>query len=168
MLLAAFLPATAPAQTPDPGKIVRGLCEKKGCAEFAILDKQPVANGPDGELFKTRVETFHASYQGRASQGEENGFVYCSRQRPAVISTPPGRPAVAFMLAPDEQNPSYILRRSTNFFAIYFGVCHGVEAGRAAAQDRQGTARSFGYSVALDRSKTISLGRAEDILTPAP
>ena len=160
--------AAAQAQPLDSSAIVRGLCQKDGCVEFAILDKQPAAQGSDGQLFRTRVQTFHASAQGRVSQGEENGFVYCSQTRPAVISTPSGKAAIAFMLAPDEQSPAWAQRSSTNFFAIYFAVCHGLDAGRAAARDRQGTARSFGYRVALGQSRPVPLGRAEDILKPAP
>lgn len=166
--LAALLPWTAQAQDQPSADIIRGLCQKNGCAEFAILEKTPVANGPDGQLFRTKVQTFHASSQGRASQGEESGFVYCSTARPAVISTQPGHPATALMLAPDEQSPAWAQRSSVNFFAIYFAVCHGAEAGRAAAQDRAAVARSFNYHVPLTASRQMPLEHAEDILKPMP
>ena len=167
-LLALSIPLAAQAQGSSSAEIIRGLCQKNGCAEFAILEKTPVANGPDGQLFKTKVETFHASSQGRVSQGEESGFVYCSAMRPAVISMQPDRPATAFMLAPDERGPAWAQRTSVNFFAIYFAVCHGPEAGRAAAKDRAGVARSFAYHVPLTASRQISLAHAEDILKPSP
>jgi hypothetical protein len=155
------------AQSVDPGQIVRGLCQKDGCAEFAILDKQPVANGTDGQLFRTKVQTFHASQQGRMSQGVEDGFVYCSQVRPAVISTQPGQPIVALFLAPDDRRPSWALRGTTNFVAIYFAICHGVEAGRSAALDRSRTAESFGYHVALDQPRQATLKQVQDILQPS-
>ncbi|MCW6507109.1 hypothetical protein [Lichenifustis flavocetrariae] len=166
--LVILLPWAAQAQGTSSTEIIRGLCQKDGCAEFAILEKTPVAPGPDGQLFKTKVETFHASSQGRASQGEESGFVYCSATRPAVISVQPDRPATAFMLAPDEQSPAWAQRSSVNFFAIYFAVCHGPEAGRAAAKGRAGVAHSFAYHVPLTASRQISLEHAEDILKPPP
>ena len=145
-------------------EIIRGLCQKDGCAEFAILAKDSSAKAADGELFRTRIAAYHANAQGRASQGEQNGFVYCSTTRPAVISAPNGGAAVAFMLAPDEQSPSWALRSTANFATIYFGVCHGPAAGRAAATDRARVGKSLGYRVPLAKSQTVNLNRPDDIL----
>jgi hypothetical protein len=162
--------AAAPALAQDRAQeysregIVRGLCQKDGCDEFVILDKQPVAQGPDGNLYRTRVRTYHASSRGRADRGEETGFVYCSPARPAIINAPEGQPPTAYLLAPDEQAPAYALRNSTNFYTLYFAFCHGPEAGRAAARDREGTARSLDYRVALKQGRTVTLTRIEDVL----
>lgn len=167
-LLAALLTTgVAFAQAPASPEIVRGLCSKDGCDEFAILDKQPVATGFDGQLFRTRVRVFHASSAGRRDGGEENGFVFCSTARPAIINAPPGGPPLAFLLAPDEQAPSYVQRNSTNFYALYFSLCHGIEAGRAAVRDRQGTARSLGYRVARQTAGTVALKSIDDIVGTA-
>ena len=154
----------AQAQGAARPEIVRGLCSKDGCDEFAVLDKQPAANGPDGQLFRTRVRVYHASSAGRRDGGEENGFVYCSTTRPAIVNAPPGGPPLAFLLAPDEQVPSYVQRSSTNFYALYFSLCHGIEAGRSAVRDRQGTARSLGYRVARQTSATVTLKSIDDIV----
>jgi hypothetical protein len=164
--LAAALLVTGAASAQDLGgnAIVRGLCQKDGCDEFAILDRQPVADGRDGKLYRTRVRTYHASSRGRADGGEENGFVYCSPTRPAIINAPAGQPPTAFLLAPDEQAPGYVQRNTTNFYTLYFALCHGQEAGRAAARDREGTARSLGYRVLLKQARTVTLKQVEDIL----
>jgi hypothetical protein len=164
--LAALLSGTAPvlAQGYDRAEIVRGLCSKDGCDEFAILSKQPMTKGTDGELFRTRVRIFRASAQGRQDGGEEDGFVYCSASRPAIVNAQPGGPTIAFFLAPDENAPAYQQRGSTNFFALYFALCHGIEAGKAAVRDRSGTARSLGYQVPLKQSQTVTLKQIEDVL----
>jgi hypothetical protein len=164
--LSAALLAAGAALAQDHGReeIVRGLCQKDGCDEFAIIDKQPVARGPDGALYRTRVRTYRANPRGRSDQGEEKGYVYCSPVRPAIISAPEGQPPTAFLLAPDEQAPAYVQRNSTNFYTLYFALCHGGEAGKAASRDRQQTARSLDYRVPLKQARTITLKRIEDIL----
>lgn len=167
-VLALVLLASPPAhaQGNDRSDIIRGLCQKDGCQEFAVLDKRPVADGPDGRLYKTQVRTFHASYQGRTTESDESGFVYCSATRPAVISAPAGGPPVAFFLAPEDRSPAWAQRSSTNFYTLYFALCHGLDAGRQAARDRRSVAQSLGYHVALDQPRTVTLGRVEDVLKP--
>jgi hypothetical protein len=157
-------PDLVAAQSYDRPEIVRGLCSKDGCDEFVILDKQPVARSPEGELIRTRVRIFKASAQGRQQAGEEDGFAFCSTSRPAIINSQPGAPPVAFFLAPDDDAPAYEQRSSTNFFALYFALCHGLEAGKAAVRDRAGTARSLGYQAAARRSRTTTLKDVGDIL----
>jgi hypothetical protein len=159
LLILAFGPAVA--QTYSRADLVRGLCRKDGCDEFGILGKEPVAHNDRGTLYRTRVRTYHASYRGRVDQGEETGFVFCSPVRPAVISEQEGQ-AVALLLAPQAQKEA---RENTNFYALYFGMCHGLESGKAAAQDWRGVAQSLGYAVLLDQSKAVPLKRAEDILS---
>jgi hypothetical protein len=109
---------------------------------------------------------FHASSAGRKDGGEENGFVYCSTTRPAIINAPPGGAPLAFLLAPEDPAPAWQLRGSTNFFALYFSLCHGLEAGKAAIRNRAGTAQSLGYDVALKQSRTVTLKQVEDVLRP--
>ena len=145
---------------------MRGLCSKDGCDEFQIVGKTPAATGADGQLFRTQVRTFHASHGGRAAGSDETGYVYCSATRPAILSAPGGRAAVAVYLAPDDRSPDWVLRGSANFTALYFALCHGPEAGRAALRDRAGEARALGYHVALDAPRTVTLGRVEDVLKP--
>jgi hypothetical protein len=159
-LLLIFAISPAVAQTYNRADLVRGLCRKDGCDEFGIVDKQPVAHNAQGTLYRTWVRTYHASYQGRVDQGEEAGFVFCSPVRPAVVSEQDGQ-AVAFLLAPQAQKEA---RENTNFYALYFGLCHGLESGKAAAQDWRGVAYSLGYAVPLSQSRTVALKRAEDIL----
>ncbi|ACA17852.1 hypothetical protein M446_3467 [Methylobacterium sp. 4-46] len=163
--LLAFLAVPALAQQdyarPD---LVRGLCQKDGCDEFSVVKAEPVTRSAEGVLNRTRVKTFHASAQGRSEGPEENGYVFCSPTRPAILSEQDGR-TVALMIAPFAGADSReTVRRNANFVALYFSICHGTEAGKAAVRDLRGTAQSLGYRVEAPQSRFVQLKRAEDIL----
>ncbi len=164
-VLALVLSTPALAQTYDRPDIIRGLCRPDGCDEFAILAASPLTKGGEGTLIQTRVKTFHASSTGRKELGAENGYVYCSRTKPAIIGEKDGR-TMAFYLAPFSTERRETIRQNANFHALYFGICHGEEAGRTAVRNLPGVARSFGYRVALPRSQYVALTRVEDILSP--
>jgi hypothetical protein len=115
---------------------------------------------------QTRVKTFHASASGRKELSEENGYVYCSRTKPAIVAEKNGR-TMAFYLAPFATQASReTIRQNANFHAIYFSICHGMEAGRAAVRNLPGVAQDLGYQVALPQSQYVALSRVEDILPP--
>ncbi|WP_336487088.1 hypothetical protein [Methylobacterium nigriterrae] len=167
ILSAAILLAT-PAWGQDYNRtdLIRGLCQPDGCDEFGIVAVEPVRTTPEGSLKRTRLRTFHASYGGRVSRGEETGYVYCSPTRPAVIAEKQGR-TVGILLAPFATEDSReTVRRYTNFTATYFAICHGPEAGRRAVRDLRGVAQSLGYRAGATRSQVVDLKRAEDILMP--
>ena len=84
--LALVLSAPAFAQSYHQPNIIRGLCRPDGCDELAILAVSPLAKEEQGTLMKTRVKTFHASSSGRKELNEENGYVYCSRTKPAIVA----------------------------------------------------------------------------------
>ena len=66
---------------------------------------------------QTRVKTFHASSSGRRELNEENGYVYCSRTKPAIIAAKNGR-TMAFHLAPFATKESHeTIRHNANFLA---------------------------------------------------
>ncbi|WP_201842309.1 hypothetical protein [Microvirga zambiensis] len=164
--LIALLSAPALAQSYDRSDLIRGLCRPDGCDEFAILTASPLAKGGEGTLMQTRVKTFHASSAGRRELSEENGYVYCSRTKPAIVAEKNGR-IMAFYLAPFSTKDSReTIRRNTSFHALYFSICHGLEAGWAAVQNLAGVAGEFGYRVALPQSQSVALSRVEDILPP--
>jgi hypothetical protein len=164
--LALVLSTPALAQTYDRPDIIRGLCRPYGCDEFAILAASPLTKGGEGTLIQTRVKTFHASSTGRKELGAENGYVYCSRTKPAIIAEKGGR-TMAFYLAPFSTKESReTIRQNANFHALYFSICHGMEAGRAAIQNLSGVAQNFGYRVALPQSQYVALTQVEDILSP--
>src|SRR3954471_6868337 len=147
--------------------IVRGLCQKDGCDEFRVLSAEPVTSTDEGRLLRTRIQTFHASSRGRANQKEENGFVYCSRTKPAIMAEQNGQ-TMAFFLAPfATQESRERVRQNANFHALYFTICHGREAGKAAVHNLAGVAQSHGYRVALSQSKLLPLKRAEDVIAMA-
>jgi hypothetical protein len=164
--LALVLATPALAQAYDQAAIIRGLCRPDGCDEFAILAASPLATGDEGRLMQTRVKTFHASSSGRRELSVENGYVYCSRTKPAIVAEKGGR-TMAFYLAPFATRESReTIRQNANFHALYFSICHGLEAGRAAVQNMPGVAHEFGYRVALPQSQSVALSRVEDILPP--
>jgi hypothetical protein len=165
-LALALSAAPAAAQDYNRTDLVRGLCQPDGCDEFAILSAERLTTADEGALFKTRVKTFHASYGGRKETGEENGYVYCSRTKPAVMAEQNGK-VLAFYLAPfATQESRESVRRNANFHALYFTICHGMEAGKAAVHNLSGVAGSYGYRVPLAQSKLTALNRAEDVMEP--
>ena len=166
--LAVTLFATsALAQDYNRQDLVRGLCQKDGCDEFTILAADRIKATEEGTLFKTRLKTFHASHAGRQDRGEENGYVYCSRTRPAIMAEQNGQ-TMAFFLAPfATQESRESVRQNANFHALYFTICHGREAGKAAVHNLAGVAQSHGYRVALAQSKLVPLKQAEDVVTTA-
>jgi hypothetical protein len=164
--LAFTLATPAFAQTYDRPDIIRGLCRPDGCDEFAILAASPVTKGEEGTLMQTRVKTFHASASGRRELSEENGYVYCSRTKPAIVAEKNGR-TMAFYLAPFSTKESReTIRQNANFHALYFSICHSMEAGRAAVRNLPGVAQELGYRVALPQSQSVALSRVEDSLPP--
>src|SRR5918997_2063441 len=141
--LAVLLSTPAVAQTYNRADIVRGLCRPDGCDEFAIQAASPLIKGGEGTLMQTRVKTFHASSTGRRELSEENGYVYCSRTKPAIVAEKNGR-TMAFYLAPFSTRDSReTIRQNANFHALYFSICHSMEAGRAAIQNLSGVAQNF-------------------------
>ena len=163
--LALALTGPAAAQDYNQPDIVRGLCQKDGCDEFRVLSAEPVTSTEEGRLLRTRIQTFHASSRGRANQSEENGYVYCSRTKPAIMAEQNGQ-TMAFFLAPfATQESRESVRQNANFHALYFAICHGREAGEGAVHNLAGVAQSHGYRVALAQSKLVPLKRAEDIMT---
>jgi hypothetical protein len=166
--LALALSATsAVAQDYNRQDLVRGLCQKDGCDEFTILAADRIRTSDEGTLFKTRLKTFHASHAGRQDRGEENGYVFCSPTRPAIMAEQSGQ-TMAFFLAPfATQESRESVRQNANFHALYFAICHGREAGKAAVHNLAAVAQSHGYRVALAQSKLVPLKKAEDVLTAA-
>ena len=166
-LCLALSATSALAQDYNRQDIVRGLCQKDGCDEFTILAADRIRTTDEGTLFKTRVQTFHASHAGRQERGQENGYVFCSPTRPAIMAEQNGQ-TMAFFLAPfATQEGRESVRQNANFHALYFTICHGREAGKAAVHNLAGVAQSHGYRVALAQSKLMPLKRAEDVLTMA-
>ncbi|MFE1602985.1 hypothetical protein [Methylobacterium sp. ID0610] len=164
LALSALLAGPALAQDYNRTDLIRGLCQKDGCDEFSVAKVEPVTRTGEGVLNRTRVKTFHASGQGRTEGPEENGYVFCSATRPAILSEQDGR-TTALMIAPFAgQDTRETVRKNANFVALYFSICHGAEAGKAAVRDLRGTAQSLGYHVAAAQSQFVQLKRAEDIV----
>jgi hypothetical protein len=151
------------AQTYDRPDIIRGLCRPDGCYEFAIVAASPLIKRGEGTLLQTRVKTFHASSSGRRELSEENGYVYCSRTKPAIVAEKNGR-TMTFYLAPFSTRESReTIRQNANFHALYFSICHSMEAGRAAVRNLAGVAQELGSRVALPQSQSVALSRVEEM-----
>src|SRR5215218_3426213 len=158
---------SALAQDYNRQDLVRGLCQKDGCDEFTILAADRIKTTEEGQLLRTRLKTFHASHAGRQDRGEENGYVFCSPTRPAIMAEQNGQ-TMAFFLAPfATQESRESVRQNANFHALYFAICHGREAGKAAVHNLAEVAQSHGYRVALAQSKLVPLKQAEDVVTMA-
>jgi hypothetical protein len=164
-LALALSASSALAQDYNRQDLVRGLCQKDGCDEFTVLAADRVRATDEGTLFKTRLKTFHASHAGRKDRGEENGYVFCSPTRPAIMAEH-NEQTLAFFLAPFATHESReSVRKNANFHALYFAICHGREAGKAAVHSLAGVAQIQGYRVTLGHSKLVLLQQAEDVLT---
>jgi hypothetical protein len=95
--LAIVLSTSALAQTYDRADSIRDPCRPDGCDEFAIFAASPLATGDQGRLLNTWVKTFYASSSGRRELKVENGYVYCSRTKRAIVAEKSGR-TIAFYL----------------------------------------------------------------------
>jgi hypothetical protein len=144
--------------------LVRALCQPTGCDEVAVVGVERIASSPEGTLFRTRAEMFHASSAGRKATGTDEGYVFCSPSKPAVLADQNGQ-TVAFLLAPfSTQDSRETIRKNANFHALYFTACHGLEAGRAAVHNVTGVASAHGYDVPLARARLVTLAKPGDIL----
>ena len=89
-----------------------------------------------------------------------------SRTKPAISLRRTDAPWT-FHLAPFATKESHeTIRHNANFHALYFSICHGREAGRAAVRNLPGVAQELSYRVALPQSQYVALSRVEDILSP--
>jgi hypothetical protein len=165
IMLALVLATPALAQSYNRSDIVRGLCQPNGCDEFTVLRADRIAASDEGTLLKTRVRTFHASSAGRQERGEQ-GTAMSTARAPGRRSSLSGRDARWSSISPPSATAESRerIRQNASFHALYFSLCHGTEAGRAAVHNVSGVAQSLGYRVALAQSKLQPLTRAEDIL----
>ena len=165
--LALALTGPAAAQDYNQPDIVRGLCQKDGCDEFRVLSAEPVTSTEEGRLLRTRIQTFHASSRGGRTRAKRTATCIAHATKPAIMAEQNGQ-TMAFFLAPfATQESRESVRQNANFHALYFAICHGREAGKAAVHNLAGVAQSHGYRVALAQSKLVPLKRAEDVLTMA-
>src|SRR3954469_23346307 len=165
--LAALALSASPALAQDYNRqeLVRGLCQKDGCDEFTILAADRIRASDEGALFKTRLKTFHASHPGRKEQSEDNAYLFCPPTRPASMAEQNGHIAAFFLTPFATHETQESVRKNANFHALYFAICHGREAGKAAVHNLAGVAQSQGYRVTLAHSKLVPLKQAEDVLT---
>ena len=156
---------SAQAQTYDPENVVRGVCRPDGCDDFTIASIEIINRVHDGALARARIEVYHSSFRGRVARGVEERHAFCSNTRPAIAEAAFGR-HVAFFLAPlgTAREP----RDTINYYALYFAICHGLEAGRAAAKNKIAVAKQFGYQVGLDALRSFNLSFPEEIARLRP
>jgi hypothetical protein len=162
LALAGVLPsARAPAQGYFREDIVRGVCRKDGCDEFSIIDAKAIRQTSKGTLVSVVLQIYHASYQGRAARGTEEGYVLCSRLDPTIVLQFEEK-LVAFHLAPagSDREP----RDTLNYYAMYFALCHGLDYGKRAAKNKHAVAASLGYEPGAAQLRSESLARIEDLL----
>jgi hypothetical protein len=156
---------SAQAQSYNPENVVRGVCRPDGCDDFTIASIEILNRVHDGGLARARVEVYHSSFRGRVARGVEERYAFCSNTRPAIAEAAFGR-HVAFFLAPP--GTAREARDTINYYALYFAICHGVEAGRAAAKNKIAVAKQFGYQVGLDALRSINVSSPEEITRLRP
>lgn len=164
---AALIVLTSPALAQEHARpeTVRGLCQKDGCDEFSVVRVDRIRADEEGTLFRTRIRTYHANGQGRVERGEDTGFVFCSLMRPTVLAQSDGKVAGFQIATAPTQESRETLRQQANYHAMYFTICHGAEAGRAAVQDMQSVARQFGYRSPLAQSVMVHFASPEEVFS---
>jgi hypothetical protein len=147
-----FLPAPA---TPAP---VRVQCQGSQCEEFEIVETKVVRRGLDGTLIWTRTLAWIGDGSQRTDLREEGDHVFCSKVRPAIITTNDGKTS-AIMLAPLS---AWEYDRSPRLYLTYFEACHQV--GSEIATRRDTLARELGYKVLrINASRPLGIRRPESI-----
>jgi hypothetical protein len=166
LLLTLATPALA--QDNSRPEIIRALCQKDGCDEFTVLKADRVRADEEGTLFQTRIRTYHSSSRGRIEKGEDTGFVFCSPTKPTILAQSQGKVAgFQIAMAPTQESRETI-RQQANFYAMYFSICHGPEAGRAAVQNLQGVAQQFGYRSPSAKSVMVTFTSPEEVFSRPP
>lgn len=162
LIFAATLLAAYSAQAQEGRQnVIRALCHKDGCDEFTVRNIEPGGDVGDGQLFSFWLHAYKASRSGRADMGEQRGYAYCSRTRPALINQRDNQVG-AVLLAPFSRERRDQIRLNANYSAIYFTVCHGPDAGKQASVGVAGVARQYGYNVRRDAFRLTQLKSPED------
>ncbi len=164
---AALVLLTTPAlaQEYNRPEIVRGLCQKDGCDEFSVVRVERIRADEEGTLFQTRIRTFHASSQGRVERGEDTGFVFCSPTKPTILAQSQGKVAGFQIATAPTQESRETIRQQANYYAMYFTICHGPQAGRAAVQNLEGVAQHHGYRSPLAKSVMVHFSSPEEVFS---
>jgi hypothetical protein len=157
--------ASAVAQGFARPEIIRGLCQKDGCDEFSVLSAEQQRSSDEGTLFRTRVRTYHSSSRGRAEKGDDTGYVFCSPTKPTILAEEDGKVAGFQIATAPTQESRETKRQQANFYAMYFTICHGPEAGRAAVQNMEGVAQQYGYRSPLAKSVMVTFATPNEVFS---
>ncbi len=147
------------------GKLIDGRCRMDYCSYFSIESISAAGSNRIGEL--RQVETKHWSshhpdgtYHIRARRtggSQSTGYVFCSRQKPAVLFQSNGK--WFGHLLPIGSDPAGFMTQS---MIQYFAVCHGLIVKEA---DPFGTiGRRLGYSIPEGRAEQVELQDPRSIL----
>jgi hypothetical protein len=169
LVAASLLTLATPVLAQDNSRpdIIRGLCQKDGCDEFSVLKADRIRADEEGTLFQTRIRTFHSSSQGRVEKGEDTGYVFCSPTKPTILAQSQGKVAGFQIATAPTQESRDTIRQQANFYAMYFTICHGPEAGRAAVHNLQGVAQQYGYRSPLAKSVMVTFASPEEVFSRA-
>jgi hypothetical protein len=167
LVAAALLVLASPAlaQGYSRPEIIRGLCQKDGCDEFSVLGAERMRGDEEGTLFRTRLRTYHASSRGRAEKGDETGYVFCSATKPTILAEGNGKVAGFQIATAPTQESRESKRQQANFYAMYFTICHGADAGRAAVQNMEAVAQQYGYRSPLAKSVTVTFASPDEVFS---
>ncbi len=153
-LVLAAGPAFADDFQPVTGQLIPGRCHMDACSWVVFDSVDPVIQTNRGALFHLDEQFFSAEYPGgdysrrrpRKADGAGEGYVICSKTRPAMLDKGDGKGWYVTPLAPGDDGQIFGFNETA--LAYYYAACHGmivhdVYAGAAAA-------RSMGYPAHVD------------------
>jgi hypothetical protein len=175
----ASLPSVVAAQSTGPEfkpllkKVVRARCHMDVCSWFSIEAAEPSGNSPKGQLYKLTTKWWESEHKGgdynrRAPRrgGEvATNFVFCSKQKPAVIDHDEDRTAwLATPLQPG--NSQAVFGASETAYAMYWAACHDAIVEDVYSEgDRLGRKLGYRFSGDVgDSEEQQVLASPEDVL----
>ncbi len=94
--------------------------------------------------------------------------MFCSPTKPTILAQSQGKGAgFQIAMAPTQESRETV-RQQANFYAMYFSICHGPDAGRAAVQNLQGIAQQYGYRSPLAKSVMVTFTSPEEVFSRPP
>jgi hypothetical protein len=131
--------------------VFKGKCDGSKCDAFELAEKSIVkADDKTSEsLAFARINTWVQDGDKKTDEGEDWGYIFCSKARPALIVQNDRKYSVMF-LAPqiaEEYNTRI------NNYVIYFEACHS--RGNEVALKKADLAKELGYEVTRTESSEM-------------
>jgi hypothetical protein len=131
--------------------VSKGKCDGSKCDAFELAEKSIVkADDKTSEsLTYARIKTWVQDGDKKTDEGDDWGYIFCSKARPALIVQNDKKYSVMF-LAPQTAE-EYDTR--LNNYVIYFEACHS--RGNEVALKKADLAKELGYEVTRTESSEM-------------